>query len=84
MLEVLAAAEPLPVRVLDPALHHCLIREVEGVLEIGQPDHEPSGFGGSPERAVEATERLIEAIPVDESSEAEQLVTAMCCLRQCW
>src|SRR5215207_7452939 len=75
MLEVLAATEPLPIGILDPALHHRLIGQVEGVLEIRQPDHQPGGFGRPPKRTIEAAELLIEAVPVDESSKPEQLVT---------
>ena len=67
MLEILAAAEPLPIRVLDPALHHRFIGQVEGVLEIGQPDHQPRRLRGPSERAIEAAKLLIEAVPVDQS-----------------
>ena len=74
MLEILAAAEPLPVRVLDPALHHRLIGQVEGVLEIGQPDHQPRRLGGPAERTIEAAKLLIEAVPVDQTGQAKELV----------
>jgi hypothetical protein len=75
MLEVLAAAEPLPIRVLDPTLHHRFIGEVEGVLEIRQADHQARGFGGPAERTIEAAELLIETIPVDQTGQAKELVT---------
>ena len=70
MLEILAAAEPLPIRVFDPALHHRFIGQVEGVLEIGQPDHQARRLRGSSERAVEAAELLVEPVPIDESCQA--------------
>jgi len=41
MLEILATAESLPVRILDPTLHHDFMGQVESVLGIGQPDHQP-------------------------------------------
>src|SRR5215203_5844456 len=74
MLEILAATEPLPIGILDPALHHRFIRQVEGVLEIRQPNHQACRLRGSSERAVEATKLLIETLPVDESGKPEQLV----------
>ena len=72
MLEILAAAEPLPVRVLDPALHHGFIGQVESMLEIGQPDHQPGGFGRPSERTIEAAELVIEAVPVDQTWPGER------------
>jgi hypothetical protein len=60
MLEILTAAEPLPIAILDLALHHRLIGQVEGVLEIRQPDHQPGGLRGPAEGAIEATKLLIE------------------------
>jgi hypothetical protein len=74
MLEILAAAEPLPIGILDEALHHRLIGQVEGVLEIRQPDHQPGGFGRLSERAVEATKLLVEALPVDQTCQAKELM----------
>src|SRR5215204_4284693 len=64
MLEVLAATEPLPIGILDEALHHRLIGQVEGVLEIRQPDHQARrlgahgktpAFGGSLPRSWHST-----------------------------
>jgi inactivated superfamily I helicase len=74
MLEVLAAAEPLPIRVLDPALHHGFIGQVEGVLEIRQPDHQACWLRGSSEWAIEAAKLLVEAVPIDESCQAKEFV----------
>jgi hypothetical protein len=74
LLEVLTAAEPLPIGILDPALHHRFIGQIESVLEIGQPHHQPRGFGRPAERAVEAAEFLIEAIPVEQTGQAKELV----------
>jgi hypothetical protein len=75
MLEVLATAEPLPIRILDPALHHGFIGQVEGVLEIRQPHYQPGRLGGPPQSPIEAAEFLIEPVPVDESGEPTQRVT---------
>ena len=77
MLEVLAATEPLVIRVLDPALHHRLIGEVEGMLEIRQPDHQPGGLRRPAERAIEAAKLMIEPVPVDQTGQAKQLVTVV-------
>ncbi len=74
MLEVLAAAEPLPIRVFCPALHHRLIGQVEGMLEIGQPDHQPGGLGGPSKRPIEAAKLVIEPVPVDQTGQAKELV----------
>jgi hypothetical protein len=38
----------LPVRVLDPALHHRLIGQVEGMLKIGQPTIRRAVLAGRP------------------------------------
>src|SRR4051794_675979 len=77
MLEVLVATEPLPVWILREALHHRLVGEVEGVLEIGQSDHQPRRLGRPSERAVEAAELLVEAGPVDESRQPEERVAVI-------
>ena len=77
MLEVRAATEPLVIRILDPALHHRLIGQVEGMLEIGQAHHQARRLRGSSERTIEAAELLIEAIPVDQNSQAEQRVAGI-------
>ena len=41
VLEIVLAAEILPVRVLDPPFTHRLIALIERVLEVVQPDHQP-------------------------------------------
>jgi hypothetical protein len=41
----------LPIGILDPALHHGLIGQVEGMLEIGQAHYQPRRFDRPPERA---------------------------------
>jgi hypothetical protein len=75
MLEVLAAAEPLPIRVFCPALHYGFIGQGEGVLEIRQPDHQPGGFGRPPQGPIEAAKLVIEPVPVDQTGQAKELVT---------
>ena len=67
MLEVFAATEPLVIRVLDPALHHGFIGEVQGMLEIGGPTIRRVASRGV-RVAIEAAELLIEALPVDEAA----------------
>src|SRR5918994_6639993 len=74
MLEILTAAEPLPVRVFCPTLHHGFIGQVEGMLEIGQPDHQPGRLGGPSERAIEAAKLVIEPVPVDQTGQAKELM----------
>jgi hypothetical protein len=44
------------------------------VLEIGQAHHQPRRLGGSAEGPIEAAERPIEAIPLDQPCQAEQLM----------
>jgi hypothetical protein len=53
-------------------LHHRLIGQAEGMLEIGQAHHQPRRLRGSSERTMEAAELLVEAVPVDEGSQPEQ------------
>jgi hypothetical protein len=66
MLEVSAAAEELPVGVLDPLLDHRLVRFVEEVLEVVEPDHQARGEPRSPNiLRVERAEFGLEATPVD-------------------
>ncbi len=74
MLEVLAATEPLPIRVFCPTLHYGFIGQVEGVLEIGQPDHQPGGLGRLPQGPIEADKLVIEPVPVDQTGQAKELV----------
>ena len=66
MLEVLHAAEILPVGVFRPALHRQLVREIEGVLEIVQPGHESHGLSrGAVVFAEMRAESVLERAPVD-------------------
>jgi hypothetical protein len=66
MLEVSAAAEELPVRVLDVLLDHRLVRLVEEVLEVVEPDHQASGQPRPPHiLSIERAEFGLEASSVD-------------------
>jgi hypothetical protein len=66
MLEVSAAAEELPVGVLDPLLDDRLIRLIEEVLQIMQADHQPHRQAGAVDLlGVGRAELHLEAGPVD-------------------
>lgn len=66
VLEVGAPAEELPAGVLDPLLDHRLIRLVEEVLEVMQPDHQARRQAWPPRSlSVERAEVGLEAGPVD-------------------
>lgn len=74
-LQVVEAAEHLPVRVLDPAFDHLLVRQLEGVLQVAQPDHQPDRHAGPAEvRVIELAEADLEALPVDQPGELHQRV----------
>ena len=47
------------------------------MLEIGQPDHQPRRLRRSSKRAIEAAERPIEPVPLDQACQPEQLVTVI-------
>src|SRR5690348_15603996 len=73
MLQIVEAAEELPVRVLDPALAHRLVGEIVGVLQIGEPDHQPRRLAGTASRVViERPERGLKALPLDQLRQAHQ------------
>ena len=73
VLQVVEAAEELPVRVLDPALAHPLVGEVVGVLQVSEPDHQPRRLAGtSRPLVVERPERALKALPVDQSGQSHQ------------
>jgi hypothetical protein len=75
MLQVVEAAEELPIGVFDPALNHLLIRQIEGVLEVAEPDHQPRRLAGSADALViERPERGFEPLPIDQPREPDQLV----------
>ena len=73
MFEVLLAAEVLPVRVLNPALDHKFIGEVEGVLQVVQCDHQANGHAGTSFAfGVECAEALYGTVPVNVGCEFDQ------------
>src|SRR5690242_13167963 len=74
MLEVLAAAEELPIRVLPPARADRLVGEVEDVLQVAQPDHQPGQLRRPAEWPVETPELTVKQLPLDQSGEPVQLV----------
>ena len=47
------------------------------MLEIRQPDHQPRRLRRSPERTIEAAKLVIEAVPVDQTGQPEQLVAGI-------
>ena len=66
MLEVEAPAEVLPVGVLDPLLDDRLVRLVEEVLEVVEPDQQARRQAGPADLfGVERAEVGLEALPVD-------------------
>ena len=58
---MIEAAEHLPVGVLDPAFDHLLVGQLEGVLEIAEPDHQPDRHAGPAELRVAQVDLLSEA-----------------------
>jgi hypothetical protein len=56
-LEVDPATEVLPVHVLSPSSHKFLVAEVEAVLQVQQPGHQPQGQA-RPARAADAATQL--------------------------
>jgi hypothetical protein len=73
VLQIVEAAEELPIRVLDPARAHRLIGEVVGVLQVGEPDHQSRRLAGTARRlVVERPERRLETPPVDQPGQADQ------------
>lgn len=73
VLQIVEAAEELPIRVLDPALAQLLVREVVGVLEIAETDHQPCRFAGTTGGLViERPERGLETLPLDQSRQTQQ------------
>ena len=72
-LQVVEAAEVLPIGVLDPAFDHLLVGEAEGVLQVAQPDHQPDRDAGPAQvRMIELTEPRLEPLPVDQPGQPHQ------------
>lgn len=78
VLEVLEAAEVLPVTIFDELGHHRLVTHVVGMLEVVQPYQQPdrqsraTDFGD-----VEGTELFVKDRPVDGVGQTEQGVSAV-------
>ena len=75
VLKELLSAEVLPVGVLDPGLHHLLVRDAEGVLEQHDPRHDPDrhAWTSLPLR-IERPERRHQPIPIDGLGQPHDLV----------
>jgi hypothetical protein len=74
-LQVVEAAEHLPIGVLDPAFDHLLVGQLEGVLEVAEPDHQPDRHAGPAQlRVIELAEAGLEHRPVDQSRQPHQRV----------
>ena len=72
-LQVVEAAEVLPIRVLDPARDHLLVGQVEGVLQVAEPDHQPDRDAGPAHVGViELAEARLEHRPIQQAGEAHQ------------
>ena len=73
MLQVVEAAEELPIRVFHPALAHLLVRQIVAVLQVGQSNHQPCRLARTSERVViQQAEFGLEALPVDQLRQADQ------------
>jgi len=69
VLQVIEAAEELPIGVLHPALAHLLIRQILAVLQVGKPDHQPGRLAGTPpRRVIQRAEFGLAAYPVAPSA----------------
>nr|QIJ55914.1 hypothetical protein mgb_00001 [uncultured bacterium] len=83
MLQVLVAAEVLPVRVLQPARHHALVALVERVLQIVQPHQQTRRQRRLPRpRTVLHVDLRFQAQPVHLPGQAHQRVAEVEDLRQ--
>src|ERR1700680_3273965 len=75
VLEKFLAAEVLVIRVLDPQFTHDLVAEVIGVLENGEPRHQPRRQRRLAWAiAVNGTEFLFQKSPVDRPRQLHQRV----------
>ena len=74
VLEELLAGEVLEIGIINPALAHALIRQVEDVLEDQQADHE-ARLGARPALVAEPIgQLLVEPVPVGFVRQAHQFV----------
>ena len=61
--------------VLHPDLQQPpLVADVEAMLEIAEPDHQPRRQGRSADDLVEPSERVVEARPIDQLGQPHELV----------
>ena len=75
VLEELAAAEVLPVGVLDPVVQHLLVAQVEHVLQKREPDHHPHGDRRTPVvLAVGRLEHFLKPLPVNRLLQQDEFV----------
>ena len=75
MLKELLATEVLPVGVLDPPLHHLLVRQGIGVLEQMQARHQSHRNARPPQiRHIQAPEFLRQVIPWHHRRQSNQLM----------
>jgi hypothetical protein len=74
-LQVVEAAEVLPVWVLDPTLDHRFVGQGEDVLRVAQPDHEPDRHARPADvRMIELAEARLEPVLVDQAGQLHQRV----------
>jgi hypothetical protein len=77
-LQVIEAAEVLPVRILDPARDHLLVGEAKGVLQVAEPDHQPDRDARPAHvRVIEWPEPRLEHFPVEQAGEPHQRVAGI-------
>ena len=73
MLEVLEAAEVLPIRVFQKMRQYRFVALVEGVLQIMKPHHQADRIAGSsPIFDISGVEFLLKMAPVNLMGENEQ------------
>ena len=85
VLEERLASEVLVIRVLDPPGDDCLVRELEGVLEIHEPRDQAWRCRGSTlMRREEGRPFPFEKLPVDQRRKLHQLVARIDHVDQSW
>lgn len=73
VLQIVEAAEELPIQILDPALAHLFVGEVVDVFEIAQPDHQSRRFAGPAcALVIERSKRSLETRLINQPGEPHQ------------
>jgi hypothetical protein len=75
MLKVRFAAEVLPVRILRPLRHDFFIRQVAGVFQVIQANHQAYRYAAAAFFRIQIAKLCFRCIPIDLSGELVQCVT---------